>query len=452
MTCKPERNSSPICEFLEAYNRQQTVRLHMPGHKGRMPDSYPAFLQQAAPFDLTEIAGADALYEAEGIIAQSEALTAQLYGSRYTCYSAGGSTLSILTMVSLAARRYGRRILAARGTHLAFVNACALTGAEPVWVYPAYRQEEGLCAMVTPEEIDTAMAGHPDIRLVYITSPDYYGRIADVKTIAEVVHRRGGILLCDSAHGSHLPFAPGVDHPIALGADLCCDSPHKTLPVFTGGSLFHTNLPLTPHEIKGEMSLYGSTSPSYLIMASLDACQCWLHKTGKAAFEALDHRVRAVKAALKAQGVTLMDTQDCTKITLDCQAMGYTHEQIGTALRQQGCEPEFCGGGKVVLMVSPQTPDADFERLIAALRLPRLPALPYPMLEMERPEQAVPVREAVLAPAEEVPVEQAVGRIAAATRISCPPGIPIVAAGEKIGDNQKNLLKNSGIFSLFVIK
>ena len=452
MTCSAEKSLSPICDFLKEYAASGKARLHMPGHKGRAPEGYPDFLRQSMPFDLTEVQGADALYEAEGIIGRSEELTAELYGAGCTCYSAGGSTLSILAMVSAAVRQFGKKILAVRNAHLAFVNACVLTGADPVWVFPAYDRETGLCLPVTPEEAGAAMDCCPDAKIFYLTSPDYYGVLADVAGIAREVHRRDGILLCDSAHGSHLPFSPGAAHPMALGTDLCCDSPHKTLPVLTGGGLLHGGSLFSKEELKTAMSLFGSTSPSYLIMASLDACQCWLRREGKAAFTALDARVRQTEEQLRRQGITLLERKsDCTKITLDCQRMGYTHGEIAALLRQAGLELEFCGGGKIVLMVSPQTPEEDFVRLEQALRLPLRPAIPYPEAALQS-RRVLTVREAALAPSEEVPVDEAVGRIAAVSRISCPPGIPVVCAGEEIGEEEKILLKNSGIFSIFVIK
>lgn len=451
MSCGVGKPLSPICDFLKEYNDSYISRLHMPGHKGRAPAGYPDFLQAAFPYDITEVAGADVLFEAEGIIGESEALTAALYGAGFTCYSAGGSTLSILAMAAAAVEQFGRKIVVPRNAHRAFVNACALVDAEPVWLCPPCK--EGLCPQPTSEVAAAALDAHPDARIFYLTSPDYYGVIADVAGIAREVHKRGGVLLCDAAHGSHLPFAPGVSHPIALGADLCCDSPHKTLPVLTGGSLLHGSGPyFSKGQLKAKMALFGSTSPSYLIMASLDACQRWLAHEGRAAFAALDARVKALEAALSQRGAALLPNKtDCTKITIDCQRMGYTHEEIGAVLRQAGCEPEFCGGGRVVLMVSPQTDEETLQRVQAALRLPVKRPIPYLDITLS-PEAIMTPREASFAPSEAVSVENAAGRIAAESRVACPPGIPVVAAGEKIGENEKKLLKNSGIFSIFVIK
>lgn len=451
MSCSAETPRSPICNFLQQYYDQDIARLHMPGHKGRAPAGYPDFLRAAFPYDITEVAGADVLFEAEGIIGESEALTAALYGADFTCYSAGGSTLSILAMIAAAAEQFGRKIIAVRNAHRAFANACVLTGAEPIWLCPPC--SEGLCPQPTPEMAAAAMDAHPEARIFYLTSPDYYGVIADIAGIAGEVHRRGGILLCDAAHGSHLPFMPGQSHPIALGADLCCDSPHKTLPVLTGGGLLHgSGRHFSKAQLKAKMALFGSTSPSYLIMASLDACQCWLAKEGKAAFAALDERVKALEKTLTSQGVTLLPHRtDCTKITIDCQRMGYTHEETAALLRQSGCEPEFAGGGRVVLMVSPQTAEEELQRAAKALQLPQKPPIPYPNITLS-PEAVMTPREASFAPSEAVPTEDSVGRIAAESRVACPPGIPVTAAGEKIGENEKKLLKNSGIFSIFVIK
>lgn len=447
---------TPITDFLEYYAASGFSRLHMPGHKGRVPDCYPDFLRQAVPFDLTEIKGADELYEPEGIIARSEEMTAGLYHAGYSCYSAGGSTLSILTMVTAAVRRYGREIIAVRNAHLAFVNACVHCDAEIHWLIPAYDRETGLCLPVTAAEVAAQMDAQPSCKIVYLTSPDYYGVQAPLKEIADTVHQKGGILLCDNAHGAHLCAFPGA-HPMEAGADLCCDSPHKTLPVLTGGSLLHCREGMEAmfpkEEIKQIMTLYGSTSPSYLIMASLEQAASWMLNEGKAAFAALQARMEQLGSDLRRRGIILLDrVTDCTKLTLDAGRMGYAADELAEILRAGKIEPEFVGGGKVVLMFSPQTPEEDFARLLSfADQLQLRTPMPYPDFYLG-PQRILPLREAAFAPSMSLPVEDAVGKIAAENRIACPPGIPVVTAGEKIGEVEKKMLLSSGIFRINVIK
>ena len=446
----------PILDFLTGYTESGISRLHMPGHKGRAPEGYPEFLREAVPFDLTEIKGADELYEPEGIIEASEERTAALYHAGASCYSAGGSTLSILTMVTAAVRRFGREIIAVRNAHLAFVNACVHTDAEVHWLVPAYDRESGLCLPASREEIAKMMDAFPGAKIVYLTSPDYYGVQADVRQVAEEVHSRGGILLVDNAHGAHLIAFPGV-HPMEAGADLCCDSPHKTLPVLTGGSLLQVREGMEtvfPKAfLKRIMTLYGSTSPSYLIMASLEAGTVWMEQEGKQAFLRLAERIKELSGYLTEKGVPILSrVSDCTKLTIDAYRCGYTSDELAEFLRENRIEPEFCGGGKIVLMTSPQNTEEDFSRILRVADILYLKKpMEYPAFAL-RPVRAVPLREAAFSPSEEISVSDAVGRIAAENRIACPPGIPVVTAGEKIGADEKKMLLESGILRINVIE
>ena len=331
------------------------------GTKARRRRASPLSSAPPAPYDLTEIKGADELYEPEGIIARSEELAAALYKSGWTAFSAGGSTLCILTMVAAALRSAGTpeggEVIAARNAHLSFVNACVHVGARIHWLMPPYDRETGLCLPVTAGEVAAAMDAHPAAKVVYITSPDYYGVQADVKGIAEVVHAPGGFLLVDNAHGAHLTAFPGR-HPMEAGADLCCDSPHKTLPVLTGGSLLHCRAGMEgrflKEAVKRLMTLYGSTSPSYLIMASLEQAVNWMAGEGKAAFRALETRWESLKTACLETGLPLLArVTDPTKITIDAYQAGYTAGELAESLRAAKMEPEYAGGGKVVLMLSP---------------------------------------------------------------------------------------------------
>ena len=263
--------STPICDFVRRYTQGEPVRLHMPGHKG-----YP-FLG-FEPLDITEIDGADELFTASGIIAESEAQASALFGA-HTVYSAGGSTLCIQAMLHMAARHAatnGERpvILAARNAHKAFVNAAALLDIEVRWLYPQ-TQDSYISCTVTADQVSRALQGRDRrITAVYLTSPDYLGNMTDIGEVAEGCHKNGTLLIVDNAHGAYLKFLPDSMHPMDQGADLCCDSAHKTLGVITGGAYLHIShaAPAELHRLaKGSMSLFGSSSPSYLILQSLDA-------------------------------------------------------------------------------------------------------------------------------------------------------------------------------------
>ena len=221
---------TPISDFVNKYAKSGIARFHMPGHKGVNGNA----------LDITEIKGADELYGAEGIIKESEDNASALFGSAHSYYSAEGSTLAIKAMLTLAAseRPAGERPLfvAARNVHKAFVYGAAMLDAEVEWIYSA---EGHICkCKISPEGVEKAIRScrrKPDG--VYVTSPDYLGNIADVKGIAEVCDRLGVPLLVDNAHGAYLAFLEENMHPMALGASMCADSAHKTLPVLTGARI-----------------------------------------------------------------------------------------------------------------------------------------------------------------------------------------------------------------------
>ncbi|MEG1684064.1 MAG: amino acid decarboxylase, partial [Oscillospiraceae bacterium] len=263
---------TPIADFVNAYLQSGVSRLHMPGHKGCGPLG-------CERLDITEIAGADELYQAEGIIARSEHNAATLFGTAATFYSTEGSSQCIRAMLYLAllhAPSGGERpvIVAARNAHQSFVLAAALLDLEIVWLW-AEELDVSLCRCnVSPEQLERALKRLPRPPVaVYITAPDYLGSTPDIAALAETAHRFGTPLLVDNAHGAYLKFLPHSTHPMDLGADLCCDSAHKTLPVLTGGAYLHVSHRAPADFIengKRALALFGSTSPSYLILQSLD--------------------------------------------------------------------------------------------------------------------------------------------------------------------------------------
>lgn len=440
--------TTPLADFLRLYAGADWTRLHMPGHKGRLDGP----LAGAAPFDITEIAGADSLFECDGILRQSEDNAAALYGSGLTCYSAGGSTLCIQAMVALACRP-GGTILAARNAHHSFLNACALLDVTPEWILPRYNDRFGVSGEIPPETVEQALRLHPEAQAVYVTSPDYLGCVSDVRAIADACRRAGKPLLVDNAHGAHLKFTREDRHPLTLGASLCCDSAHKTLPVLTGGAYLHVSrdYPLERELVKSRMGLFGSTSPSYLILLSLDLCNAYLSGEARADFARLEDQVQSLYDGDRFRPIS--PRHDPSKLTLDAYAVGMTGEELADFLRAGKIECEYAARRHVVLMPSPRNTPEDWARL--RRRLAELPCR-EPLREAEEPfrlpERVMTPREALFAPQERIRMEDAAGRIAGETRIKCPPGVPVVVAGEKIGKDTQKILKTSGIPAINVIK
>lgn len=438
--------NTPICDFCEGYRNAHVSRLHMPGHKGQP-------ILGCEGLDITEVSGADELYAPEGIIAQSEENAAALFGSGRTLYSTEGSSQCIRAMVKLGltlSKPAGRgKILAARNAHKAFLYACALLDVDIIWLYP--ESEAGLCScLVTPQALRKAIAAHcPDA--VYITSPDYLGQMADVASMAEVCHKARIPLLVDNAHGAYLHWY-NRQHPMDLGADLCCDSAHKTLPALTGGAYLHLS-PAANRAVgadaKAAMELFGSTSPSYLILQSLDRCNLYLEKHFPEDLLRCAHRVAMLRERIPMKDVS----QEPLKVVLDSHCIGYTGQEVSAALRNCLCEPEFSDSRYVVCMLSPQNQEEDYRRLEQAIdSLAPRPPLESSPISLAPSKTVMTPRQAIFALHETVPVTQALGRICGSPTVSCPPAIPITVSGEIITEEAVSLFQQYGIHTVSVIK
>ena len=442
--------SSPICDFIRRYRESDAVRLHMPGHKGKP-------LLGFEPWDITEIDGADELFTADGIIAESEAQAGALFGA-HTVYSTGGSTLCIQTMLHLTAlyaASKGERpcILAARNAHKAFVNAAALLDIDVEWLYPETDSGYVSCP-VTARQVERALEEQSSVTAVYLTSPDYLGNMQDIQGIAEVCHRASVLLLVDNAHGAYLKLLPQSRHPMDMGADMCCDSAHKTLGVITGGAYLHisrTAPALLARQAKASMALFGSSSPSYLILQSLDAANDHMETFSRQLAEFLP-AVDGLKNRLTAHGYELAG-EEPLKLTLCPKSFGYMGTELAGILERHGMYPEFYDPDHVVLMLTPYNDVGDLSRLEAVLcGLPRrAPAAGVPP-HAPRPVPVLTPRQAILSESETLPIAQCLNRVSAAAAISCPPAIPLAVCGERIDQQVMDCFRYYGITHCAVVK
>ena len=467
--------TTPIVDFVRRYAQSGTSRLHMPGHKGQS-------LLGFEPWDITEIKGADELYGADGIIAQSEANATRLFDTVHTYYSTEGSSQCIRAMLCLAlqaAPAAGQRpvLLAARNAHKALLYAAALLDFDIQWLWPAPQDAGSLCSCpVSAAKLTGALQGLAQQGKrpfgVYITSPDYLGGVQDIAALTEVCKDFDVPLLVDNAHGAYLRFLPqGGQHPIALGAAMCCDSGHKTLPVVTGGAYLHLgkNAPVQDEAaVRNALALFGSTSPSYLILQSLDKCnqilsegyplrllQCCGHLTR------LRRELNEAAAAKHCSGPLALESEPL-KVTLDAAVLGLSGTELAEKLRAAKIECEYADPRYLVLMFTPDNPPQDFERLSAAvLRIAEELAGPVTLpeetagefAELERGlHRRCTIRQAVFAPQEQLPAEQAVGRICAMPTVSCPPAIPIVVSGEQITPAAAAWMKRYHVEEVSVIR
>ena len=424
--------NTPICDFVQQYAQSDALRLHMPGHKG-------APLLGMEQLDITEIDGADSLYEATGIICQSEENASALFGAD-TFFSTEGCSQCIRAMLYLAtlyAKQQGRRplIAAARNVHKSFVTAAALLDLDVLWLCAGERDSYLSCKL-DAQTLDARLAEHRPVA-VYLTSPDYLGNMADICAISEVCHRHGCLLLVDNAHGAYLRFLQPSQHPMDLGADICCDSAHKTLPVLTGGAYLHIRKDapaLFREQAKNALMLFGSTSPSYLILQSLDAANAYLDNGYSQKLEEFISHVHQLKGTLTAHGYILQGDEPL-KLTLRAKPFGYTGRQLADILLEQNVVCEFSDPDFAVMMLTPETGESGLKRLEEALL-----SIPKKTPIGEKPpvyhgcDPVMSIKEAVMSPCEILPAEKSIGRVLAAPCVSCPPAVPIVVCGERIDE------------------
>lgn len=443
--------NTPICDFVQKYASSGTVRLHMPGHKGE------TFLG-AEPLDITEIEGADSLYEAGGIISESENNASAIFGFR-TLYSAEGSSQCIramLYLISLYANRQGRKALiaAGRNAHKAFLTAAAMLDTKVEWLYPQNPVSYLSCNLTADELESYLQIATEKPMAVYITSPDYLGAVADIKNIAEVCHRHGVLLAVDNAHGAYLKFLPESMHPIDLGADICCDSAHKTLPVLTGGAYLHLSSHMQETvgaQAKNAMMMFGSTSPSYLILQSLDKANVYMTDY-PARLKKMLPEIERVKEKLCVQGYSLYGNEPL-KLTVYAKAYGYTGIQLSEILRRHKIEAEFADPDYVVLMLSVEINSemlSQLQQVLCQIR-PQAPVAEKSPV-FTRARRIMTIREAMLSDCEYLPAKDCLGRVLAVPTVGCPPAVPILVCGEQIDENAVSCFEYYGIDNCCVVK
>lgn len=432
--------TTPIVNFVKEYNDNNTVRAHMPGHKGEC-------ILGVEHLDITEIKGADSLFECDSIIKESEQNASSLFNA-HTFYSTEGSSLCIRAMLYLAflyAKKEGKAplVLAGRNAHKTFLSGVALLDMDVEWLYP----ENGthLSLDISAEELDkklSDMSTKPCA--LYLTSPDYLGNTLDIKAISKVCKKHSVLLLVDNAHGAYLRFLETSQHPIDLGADICCDSAHKTLPVLTGGAYLHISKDadsLFSEKAKTALSLFASTSPSYLIMQSLDMANLYMADGYREKLGEFIEKVDALKSELAENGYSIVGNEPL-KVTINAKSYGFKGTELAQLLREQNIECEFADPDFLVLMLTPSLKDTELSRIKDALlsieKRERIKITPLPFYI---PERVMSVRDAVMSLSKTVQVHDSVGKAIANATVSCPPAVPVVVSGELIDENALSLFE-----------
>lgn len=442
--------NTPICDFVKKYNEQNSVRLHVPGHKGSGILGFEAL-------DITEISGADVLYDAKGIINESQENASDIFGTAKTLYSTEGSSLCIRAMLYLAklyAVENGKEpvILATRNAHKTFISAAAIMNIDVEWLNS--KTGNLISCEIDLKELEEALK-EKIYTALYLTSPDYLGYMCDIESISSICKKYNVLLIVDNAHGAYLKFLPKSIHPIDLGADICCDSAHKTLSVLTGGAYLHISKKapkMFSENAQKALSLFASTSPSYLILQSLDMANKDLSDSFSKKLERTVKNTANLKNSLLKSGYTLFKSEPL-KLTVSSKSYGYTGTELAEILEKKNIYCEFSDPDFVVMMFTPQITDEEFKYIENAFSdIERLAPIEEKPPSLNGFERIISPHEAINSPSEIIPVENAEGRILASISVNCPPAIPIVICGERIDKNAIEAFKYYGIEKCEVTK
>lgn len=439
-----------IYDKLDAYRKSDYYGFHMPGHK-RNEDRFGTGLPYG--IDITEIDGFDDLHHAENLLKEAQERAAALYHSEETHFLVNGSTVGILSAI-LGSTERGDRILVARNCHKSVYHAVFLKELEPVYVYPSYEQELQINGEVSLEMISDILEEQPDIKAVVIVSPTYDGVVSDVEGIARLVHEKGIPLIVDEAHGAHFGFHPAFPESAVLkGADVVIHSVHKTLPSLTQTALIHLNGQLVDRErIRNYLHMLQSSSPSYILMAGIDACMEVLQKNGTELFETYVQNITALRERLKGLShlkVLRAEHFDDSKFIISVKDANITSRELSRRLLSDyHLQMEMTAGSYVLAMSSVGDTKEGLERLAGALlaidstlaeakktqtelRLPKLPSA-FTSARIQRLIKADGMRR--------VKWEEAAGCVAAEYAYIYPPGIPFIVPGERITEEAAKLL------------
>ncbi|MCR5162249.1 MAG: aminotransferase class V-fold PLP-dependent enzyme [Lachnospiraceae bacterium] len=443
-----------LYDLLTEFCRSGKYPLHMPGHKRRLGQMEDPF-----SFDITEIDGFDNLHHAEGILKEAQQRAAQLFGAEETFFLVNGSTAGILSAVSCAAAMVRRHhadglpdrkpeILMARNSHKAAYHALYLTGMEPVYLYPERTEHEFLNGCIRPENVRRELDLHPRAAAVFITSPTYDGVISDIRGIAEEAHRHGALLIVDEAHGAHFGFHPYFpESAVRQGADIVIQSVHKTLPSLTQTALLHVSGPRADREMLRRMlGIYQTSSPSYVLMASIDQCVRILREKGGELFDVFSHELEMFwEEAGKLENLEVIRTDDPSRILISGWRTGLSGFEICDILRKNyHLEPEMTAEEYVLALMSVGDGAEGTRELLKALRgiaaraekaasgegRQRRPLRPD--RDAGKADICIPIRDAWDSQPQRILLEECAGRISAEFVYLYPPGIPLAVPGERI--------------------
>ncbi|MBT9774996.1 decarboxylase [Clostridium sp. MCC353] len=437
---------------LKEYSRSDFYPFHMPGHKRQIENGVGADFPNPFSIDITEIDGFDNLHHAVDVLRESMEWAASVYGADKTFYLVNGSSCGILSAIGGTVTA-GGKILVSRNCHKSVYNGIFLNHLESEYIYPQFIDNFGISGGLSANDVDNLLARHSDIQAVLVVSPTYEGIVSDIGGIAEAAHRHNVPLIVDEAHGAHFAFGEGLPvSALELGADVVIQSVHKTLPSMTQTALLHIKEGLVDAEkIEQYLHIYQSSSPSYVLMASIERCIDWMDGDGR---KRMGEYLTVLEEARKRLGdmkhLKILDRDqigyggiydlDITKIVISTKGTSIDGAGLDDILRKEyHLEMEMCGPESVVALTSLMDTEEGLKRLVQALT-----EVDAGLTDRETENQVMKpvypkikfkIADALAAPGEPMEWRDAVGRVSAEYVYIYPPGIPIIAPGEVLQED-----------------
>ena len=456
----PERQKhAPVYEALEKFKKKRVVPFDVPGHKrGRgNPELVSLLGEKCVSLDVNSMKPLDNLCHPVSVIQEAEELTAEAFGAEHAFLMVGGTTSAVQSMI-LSCCKQGDEIILPRNVHKSVINALVLCGAIPVYVEPKTEPRIGIALGVEPSEVEKTMNEHPGAAAVLVNNPTYYGICSDLKTITDLAHLHGMRMLVDEAHGTHLYF--GKDLPVsamAAGADMAAVSMHKSGGSLTQSSILLTNNGVNADYVRQIINLTQTTSASYLLIASLDISRRNLALRGEEFFRKVVNMAEYARDEINkigcyyaygkelVNGTSVFD-YDLSKLSIYTQGIGLTGIEVYDLLRDEyDIQIEFGDIGNILAYISIGDRLRDIERLAGALadikRLYEKDKMPVVTGDYIQPEVVVSPQTAFYSEKKPVPVRESAGHICGEFIMCYPPGIPILAPGERITEDIINYIE-----------
>ena len=445
-----QQSATPLAEALNAQRINRLAHFDVPAHKGgRMNAELPAYFGKLCmELDVNSMKPLDNLGHPVGVIRDAQALAAECFGADNAFFMVNGTTSAVQTMIWTACGR-GDKIILPRNVHRSAINALVVNGAIPVYINPGINKRLGIPLGMSVADVKRAIEANPDAKAILVNNPTYYGICSNLVEIARLAHEAGMLLLADEAHGTHFYFHEELPvSAMAAGADMAAASIHKTGGSLTQSSILLTRKPVNPDYVRQVITLTQSTSASYLLLSSLDIARRRLHFKGRAMYEKTmefaDYAREEINAlgGYYAFGPELVDGDaafafDRTKLSVNTREIGLAGIEVYDHLRDDyGIQIEFGDIGNLLAILSAGDRMMDVERLISALaeikRLHERSAAGLFDHEYIDPVIAMAPQDAFYAKKRRVPMKESTGLVAGEFVMSYPPGIPIVAPGERI--------------------